>query len=257
MEDQALRGSGLFSRASSPSSRVWYESASPIFISFHRLRCAAAAWVFVPHSRMDSGFAVLCARSRTGPGPRIFFSFFYIIPKTFSRVDSGMRSEILPLDDFGCRDFFFLFTARGCISRLGLRFVPPRRVCSVKSKIPGIARNQARRGILVSFPLFLARPFAWQCFSLSEDRKGDSFLEIFFSSLHFGAPTRRCSLRPPAAGRTDCLSLQPCVFSVYRAMTCLNFFFVFSVVALFHSVTRWFGLHRRIRQWRQRQSAAR
>lgn len=257
MEDQALRGSGLFSRASSPSSRVWYESASPIFISFHRLRCAAAAWVFVPRSRMDSGFAVLCARSRTGPGPRIFFSFFFILSRKPSRasiLECGAKFSRLMILVAG---IFFLFTARGCISRLGLRFVPPRRVCSVKSKIPGIARNQARRGILVSFPLFLARPFAWQCFSLSEDRKGDSFLEIFFSSLHFGAPTRRCSLRPPAAGRTDCLSLQPCVFSVYRAMTCLNFFFVFSVVALFHSVTRWFGLHRRIRQWRQRQSAAR
>jgi hypothetical protein len=152
--------------------------------------------------------------SQVGLAPVAGFFFLPIfLPKTFPRDnDCGMRSEILP-PDFGCQ-VFFPHRIRGCISRLHLRLVPPRRVFFW-------VQNKARRGILVSLPFgFLVRPFAWQCCLLGEDGKADSFLAISFPSLHFGAPFT-------AAGRKDCLLLQPCVFTAQ----CLIFFV--SVIAFF------------------------
>jgi hypothetical protein len=131
-------------------------------------------------SRLESCFVVLSSQVGLAPVAGFFFLPIFL-PKTFPRDnDCGMRSEILP-PDFGCQ-VFFPHRIRGCISRLHLRLVPPRRVFFW-------VQNKARRGILVSLPFgFLVRPFAWQCCLLGEDGKADSFLAISFPSLHFGAP---------------------------------------------------------------------
>lgn len=185
----------------------------------------------------------MCLVSSRSPDFSFLYLFLFYYPQTFSRGDCGMRSEILPLD-FGCGDFFF--TARGCISRLRrLRFVPlsPHTGFWCKIKFPGLLGTKQGAGFSSLFRLVSSRGRSHG----NAACLGKIVKEIPFSSQSaFRCPDPTGGPCPPAAGRTDCLLLQLCV-CVHRAMP--DFFS--------HSMTLWFGLHRRIRRWRQQQSAAR
>jgi hypothetical protein len=130
-----------------------------------------------------------------------------------------MRSEILPLD-FGCGDFFFYLPLvdafRACV-------VPPspRTGFWCKIKVPGLLGT--KQGARFSS---LFRSVSSGGRSHGNAACGGKIVkEIPFSRFSFpvciSVPPTRPVLRPPAAGRTDCLSLRPCV-CVFTAQ-CLKF----------------------------------